>query len=198
MAGTIERFTYRNVYQLAMELQQEISILSKSVPQEELYSWTDQARRASRAVGANLAESWHQRRYPAHFVGKLTDADAEQAETQHWLDTARACEYVSSPQHKALLEKCTRIGRMLGKMRSRPESFCGGRITNRRYETHCAFPAVRPLSSVLRLPPSGQSRASALASPKWMAAGLRMCYTGSRRVPAGRIYDRGHADPERH
>ena len=132
MANKIESFRDLNVYKLAMELQQEIFVLSQSFPKEELYSLTDQARRASRAVGANIAESWHKRRYPAHFVSKLTDADAEQAETQHWLDTARACEYVSSLRHKALQEKCERIGKMLGKMMSQPDSFCGGRATGHR------------------------------------------------------------------
>ncbi len=135
MAQRIESFRDLSVYKLAIKLQQEIFILSKTFPKEELYSLTDQARRASRAVGANIAESWHKRRYPAHFVSKLTDADAEQAETRHWLDTARACEYVSAPSHQTLLEKCLRIGRMLGKMMSRPEDFCGGRTTYRRRET---------------------------------------------------------------
>ena len=121
----IESFRDLNVYKLAMELQQEIFVLSKSFPKEELYSLTDQTRKASRAIGANIAESWHKRRYPAHFVSKLTDADAEQAETQHWVDTALACQYVSAARHKALLEKCKRIGRMLGKMMIQSESFCG-------------------------------------------------------------------------
>jgi four helix bundle protein len=130
MAQRIESFRDLNVYKLAMELQQEVFVLSKSFPREEQYSLTDQARRASRAVGANIAEAWHKRRYPAHCVSKLTDSDAEQAETQHWLDTARACDYVSPPRHKALLEKCTRIGRMLGKMMSQPESFCARQTTH--------------------------------------------------------------------
>jgi four helix bundle protein len=130
MGQKIESFRDLNVYKLAMELQQEIFALSKSFPQEELYSLTDQARRASRAIGANIAESWHKRRYPAHFVSKLTDADAEEAETQHWLDTARACQYVSVSRHGALLEKCRRIGKMLGKMMSRPESSCFRQATH--------------------------------------------------------------------
>jgi four helix bundle protein len=134
MGQKIESFRDLNVYKLAMELQQKVFVLSKSFPKEELYALTDQARRASRAIGANIAESWHKRRYPAHFISKLTDADAEQAETQHWLDTARACEYVSAPRHKVLLEKCMRIGRMLGKMMRQPESFCGHQIANRRRE----------------------------------------------------------------
>lgn len=125
MPEKIESFRDLNVYRLAFELQQEIFVLTKSFPKEELYALTDQARRASRAVGANIAESWHKRRYRAHFVSKLTDADAEQAETQHWLDTALACQYVPASRHKTLPEKCKRIGRMLGKMMAQPERFCG-------------------------------------------------------------------------
>ena len=127
MAERIESFRDLRVYALAFGLQQEIFALSKRFPRDELYSLTDQTRRASRAVGANIAESWQKRRYPAHFVSKLTEADAELAEMQHWLDTALACRYVSSTQHEALLMKCKQIGRMLGKMMAQPQSFCGNR-----------------------------------------------------------------------
>ena len=124
MSERIESFRNLNVYKLALELQQEIFELTKQFPKEELYSLTDQIRRSSRSIGANIAESWQKRRYPAHFVSKLTDADAEQAETQHWLDTSLACKCISSNEHGRLLEKCKKIGRMLGKMMSKPESFC--------------------------------------------------------------------------
>jgi four helix bundle protein len=67
---------------------------------------TDQVRRASRSIRANVAEAWQKRRYVAHFVSKLTDADSEQAETQHWLDTEK--------EHRVWLEKSLRIGQMLG------------------------------------------------------------------------------------
>jgi S23 ribosomal protein. len=123
MGTKIESFRDLNVYKLAVELQQEIFELTKTFPREETYSLTDQIRRASRSIGSNIAESWHKRRYPAHFLSKLTDA--EQAETQHWLDTSLKCKYISSPEHQNLLEKCKRIGRMFGKMISNPESFCG-------------------------------------------------------------------------
>jgi four helix bundle protein len=120
----IESFRDLNVYQTAFELQQEIFAISKSFPKEELYSLTDQIRRSSRSIGANLAEAWQKRRYEAHFVSKLTDSDAELAETQHWLDTATACKYISPEKHHTLLEKSTKIGRMLGSMINKPESFC--------------------------------------------------------------------------
>ncbi len=99
--------------------------LTKRFPKEEIYSLTNQIRRASRSIGANISESWHKRRYPAHFLSKLSDADAEQAETQHWLDTSLKCKYITSQEHRALLDKCKSIGRMLGKMMGNPDVFCG-------------------------------------------------------------------------
>ena len=70
------------------------------------------------------APEGQKRRYVAHFVSKLTDADGEQAETQHWLDTATACGYVPEKDQKVLLEKGVRIGQMLGTMMAKPEKFC--------------------------------------------------------------------------
>jgi four helix bundle protein len=102
MSERILSFRDLRVYQLAFDLQQEIFALSKGFPVEERYSLTDQIRRSSRSVGANIAEAWQKRRYVAHFVSKLTDADGEQAETQHWLDTAGACEYLSPTRSKPL------------------------------------------------------------------------------------------------
>ncbi|MBA7677985.1 hypothetical protein ES703_86252 [subsurface metagenome] len=124
MSERIESFRDLNVYKLAIELQQEIYELTKKFPKEELYSLTDQMRRSSRSIGANIAESRQKRRYPAHFVSKLSDADGEQAETQHWLDTSLKCEYISSKDHQRLLGKCKKIGRMLGKMMAEPENWC--------------------------------------------------------------------------
>ena len=124
MAERIENFRDLKVYQLASELQQEIYGLSKTFPSEEKYFLTDQIRRASRSVGANIAEAWHKRRYEAHFVSKLSDADGEQAETQHWLDTALACEYIEGEKHGELMGKAKEVGRMLGSMMAVPEKFC--------------------------------------------------------------------------
>ena len=123
MSEKISSFKDLRVYKLAFEVQQEIFETSKRFPAEERYALTDQIRRASRSIGANLAEAWQKRRYLAHFVSKLTDADGEQAESQHWLDTA-ACDYISDDQRKAVLEKCLRIGQMLGTMIAKPEKFC--------------------------------------------------------------------------
>lgn len=83
MSERISSFKDLHVYKLAFEVQQEVFATSKRFPAEERYALTDQIRRASRSIGANLAEAWQKRRYVAHFVSKLTDADGEQAETRY-------------------------------------------------------------------------------------------------------------------
>ena len=99
------------VYKLAFESAMEIFEISKSFPNEEIYSLTDQIRRSSRSVCVNLAEGWRKRRYKAVFVNKLTDAEQEAAETQTWLEFALKCKYMNnetlhfeSPQARYLLE----------------------------------------------------------------------------------------------
>ena len=123
MSEKIESFRDLRVYQLAFQLQQEIFDLTKRFPKEEQYSLTDQIRRASRSSGANISEAWQKRRYPAHFVSKLSDADGEQAETQHWLATASACGFLHQDEYDHLLQEAKNIGRMLGKMMAEPEKF---------------------------------------------------------------------------
>ena len=112
------------VYKKAFSLQQEIFEITKSFPKEELYSLTNQMRKASRSVGSNIAEAWQKRRYIQHFVSKLSDSDGEQAETQHWLDTALACRYITREERDLLVESYKEIGRMLGSMMFNPEPFC--------------------------------------------------------------------------
>ena len=82
------------VYQMAFEVAMNIFRESKSFPIEERYSLTDQVRRSSRSVCANLAEAWRKRRYEASFLSKLSDAEAEAAETQVWLEFAFQCGYL--------------------------------------------------------------------------------------------------------
>jgi four helix bundle protein len=112
------------VYKGAFVLQQAIFVISKGFPREETYSLTDQIRRASRSIGANLSEAWAKRRYPAHFLSKLTDSDGELQETLHWLASAEACEYLSLQQSTDLQQQATAVGRQLGSMIQRHESFC--------------------------------------------------------------------------
>jgi len=118
--------SWRNleVYQAAFSLQQQIFILSKTWPKEEKYSLTDQIRRASRSIGANIAEAWAKRRYPAHFLSKLTDSDGELQETLHWLESAKACEYLTSTQADELDQLGSQVGRQLGSMINKHETFC--------------------------------------------------------------------------
>ena len=111
-------------YKTAFELQQRIFEVSKSWPREESYSLTDQIRRSSRSIGANIAESWAKRRYPAHFKSKLTDADGELQETLHWLDTAKACSYLKEAQWADLEALAESAGKQLGSMINQHESFC--------------------------------------------------------------------------
>ena len=111
------------VYQKAYVLAMKIFRLSRDWPQEEKYSLTDQIRRSSRSVCANLREAWAKRRYKAHFVSKLTDADGENAETDTWLDFARDCGYLSATDHNQLTEECKEIGAMLGSMLNKPVPF---------------------------------------------------------------------------
>ncbi len=123
MGDRIQSFEDLDVYQLALELQQEVFELSKVFPPEERYSLTDQVRRSSRAIGSNIAEAWSKRRYPAHFVSKLSDSDGEQNETWHWLKSAFLCHYISEPDFNKLIEKCKIIGAKLGNMMQHPESW---------------------------------------------------------------------------
>jgi four helix bundle protein len=111
------------VYQLAYKLAMDIFNASKAFPKEERYSLTDQMRRSSRSVAANIAEGFRKRQYPKMFLSKLADADGETAETQVWLDFARDCEYPSIEKHDELLQKYEEVGKMLGAMMSMPEKF---------------------------------------------------------------------------
>ena len=120
----VDSFRELEVYQASFRVQQSIFVLSKKWPKVEDYSLTDQIRRSSRSIGANLAESWAKRRYPAHFLSKLTDADGELQETFHWLDTARACDYFTLDAHKGLTGELVVVGRQLGRMINCHESFC--------------------------------------------------------------------------
>jgi four helix bundle protein len=124
MNNKVNSWRELGTYKAAFELQQRTFEVSKSWPREESYSLTDQIRRSSRSIGANIAESWAKRRYPAHFKSKLTDADGELQETLHWLDTAKACGYIDAAQHNDLGSLAESVGKQLGAMINQHESFC--------------------------------------------------------------------------
>lgn len=120
----IQTFRDLDVYQSAFGFQQMVFRASLQFPNDERFSLTDQIRRSSRSMGANLAEAWAKRRYPAHFLSKLTDADGELQESLHWLDSALACGYISSDSHASLTTSANTKGAMLGKMIAHYESWC--------------------------------------------------------------------------
>lgn len=110
-------------YQRSFDLAMKIFELSKEFPKEEKYSLTDQIRRSSRSVTANLSEAYRKRRYPKHFVSKLTDSDAENGETQTWLEFAYACEYITEKKFKILNNDSEEVARLLNFMILNPEKF---------------------------------------------------------------------------
>ena len=119
------------VYKRRRELSREVFKFSKRFPTEEKFSLTDQLRRASRSIGAQIAEAWAKRLYPKHFISKLSDADGEQMETQHWLIEAGDCGYLDEAKSKRLLALCEEIGRMSGSMMRKAETF-----SSRDYTLH--------------------------------------------------------------
>jgi four helix bundle protein len=103
--NTVMDFRELLAYKKAFDLAMEIYELSKSFPLEEKYSLTDQILRSSRSVCANIAEAYRKRRYPNHFIGKLTDSDAENSETNVWLEFAFECNYITKEIYQKLSAK---------------------------------------------------------------------------------------------
>jgi four helix bundle protein len=111
------------VYQLAFESATLIHEVTKKFPSEEKYSITDQIRRSSRSVCANIAEAWRRRKYPKNFVSKLTDSDSEATETAVWLDFALHFGYLNDEQHKKLVDHYDHICSQLSIMMSDPNKW---------------------------------------------------------------------------
>lgn len=124
MGSYAKSFEDLDVYKMAFDLQQAIFEITKTFPSEEKYSLIDQIRRSSRSVGANIAEAWNKRRYQAHFISKLTDADAELAETRHWITTAYSASYISEQKKKDLISESLSIGRHIGSMINNASKWC--------------------------------------------------------------------------
>ena len=114
-----ELIVYKKSFSLAMEVYE----ISKSFPKEEKYSLTDQIRRSSRSVCANVAEAYRKRIYVKHFVSKLSDSDAENSETLVWLDFAYACGYLPKDKHKKMTFDVIEVGKLLNYMILHPEKF---------------------------------------------------------------------------
>src|SRR5210317_1182121 len=103
---------YRKSFDLAVKIFQ----ITKSFPKEETYSLTDQIRRSSRSVSANISEAYRKRIYPKHFISKLTDSDAENSETQTWLEFSLHCEYITKETFEEMINKSDEVGKLINYM----------------------------------------------------------------------------------
>ncbi len=136
--GFAEAFWQLRVYQKARSLQGMIFKLSRNFPDVEKWALTDQSRRAVRSIGAQIAEAWGKRDYIKHFQSKLSDAESENLETQHWLITTVDDGYLSPEVARPLFEQSRAIGRMLATMIKRADQFCidwkSGKVAEPNFE----------------------------------------------------------------
>jgi four helix bundle protein len=114
------------LYKKSFSLAMEIFALSRHFPKEETYSLTDQIRRSSRSANICTIEAYRKRRYPNHFVSKLTDVDMENSETQGWLEFAKECNYISKEIYDKLFALSDEIGRLVQYMIDNPGKFGAG------------------------------------------------------------------------
>ena len=121
--GRITRHTDLKVYRRAFDAAMEIFRLSREFPKEETYSLTDQIRRSSRSVSANVAEGWRKRRYEKSFVSKFNDSEGEAAETQSWLQFAVECEYLDAEKCRELYQAYDEIIAMLVSIQNNPDKW---------------------------------------------------------------------------
>jgi four helix bundle protein len=112
------------VFQLSYKLAMKIFEITKRFPKEEKFSLTDQIRRSSRSVPANISEAWKKRSYPKMFVSKIIDAAGEAGETEVWLDISKDSNYISIEEHKEMMDGYDEVNRMLNGMVEKPEKFC--------------------------------------------------------------------------
>lgn len=117
------RFQDLLAYQKSFSLTMRIFEITKSFPKEEMYSLTDQIRRSSRSVPANIAEAYRKRVYPKSFHSKLTDSDAENSETQVWLEFSFKCNYINEAVYNELLNESNEVGKLINFMILNPQKF---------------------------------------------------------------------------
>lgn len=118
--GFRDLIVYQKAYQLAVEIYE----LTRNFPKEEKYSLTDQIRRSSRSVPANIAEAWARRRYPKSFILKLVDSDGEASETTVWLNFSKDHNYITKDHYDYFIDQYGEVGKMLGSMIGIPDKFC--------------------------------------------------------------------------
>ena len=117
--------TYKDLllYKKSFALAMEIYAVTKHFPKEETYSLTDQIRRSSRSVNICTIEAYRKRKYPNHFLSKLTDVDMENSETQGWLEFSLACNYITKELYDKLYTQSDEVGRIVQYMMNNPEKF---------------------------------------------------------------------------
>jgi len=111
------------VFRKAFAMANSVFKTSKNFPKEEKYSLTDQLRRSSRSVSANIAEAYRKRRYPKHFVSKMSDADAECSESLVWIYFAYQCQYISKEELKLHKQEIQEVGKLIGSIIRNPSKF---------------------------------------------------------------------------
>lgn len=121
------------VYQKSFSLAMKIFTITKSFPVEEKYSLTDQIRRSSRSVPANIAEAYRKRVFPKHFHSKLTDSDAENSETQVWIQFCYTCGYIDEILFNELISESDEVGKLLNYMIINPTKYGVAAITRTDY-----------------------------------------------------------------
>jgi four helix bundle protein len=113
-------FAYKRAFLVA----KQVFEFSRRFPEEEKFALTSQIRRSSRSIGAQITEAWAKRKYERHFISKLTDADGEQLETQHWTRVAFSCGYLDEQTARIAIANLEEIGRLLQGMIDKAETFC--------------------------------------------------------------------------
>ncbi len=117
--GFRDLLAYQKAYKLALTIFE----ITQNFPIEEKYSLTDQIRRSSRSVCTNIGEGYRKRKYPKHFVSKMSDSDGENTETQIWLDFSLSFKYISKEKYKELLAESEEVGKLLNYMMNNPDKF---------------------------------------------------------------------------
>lgn len=117
----MDDFRDLKVYKLSYKLAMEIFNVTKKFPKDERYSLTDQIRRSSRSIPANISEAYRKRRYPKHFIRKLSDSDSELAETITCLDFSKDCNNISDEEHERFIGGYEEVGRLPEGMINKPE-----------------------------------------------------------------------------
>ncbi len=124
MGDYARNFRELAVYQEALALALEMHAFAKTLPIDERFVLSDQIRRSSRSVAANIAEAWRKRRYKAAFVSKLSDAETEAAETQCWLDFSLKAQYISDSVFATLDQRYERLLSQIVTMIDGADSWC--------------------------------------------------------------------------